>query len=177
MTDVASILSRALVIALAAGLMTACAGKPEDTGEPDAAESDGPVRLTYLKGQEFEKKFYGQLSDEPERMLIEFPGQSSNLSEIPEEVSALLDAAQENGSAIKLVAWDESVRMRSVGLLEIKAVIKGARYLRSLYEIGQAEMRRIQQRKLGDYDVDILFEPATGEIRYIHMVRTTGDDA
>ena len=165
---------RALILAASLG---GCASWPWWSGEAEAEEPvcclppDEPVRLTYLYAEDFNADFYRTLRQQPPRLLVEFPGQDTNINKLPGDIAALVDGAAERGSGIKLVAWDDSVQMRSLGMLEIKAVIEGARYLRALGALSQREMQRLRQRQLGDYDIDLLFEPQTGRLLYLHLQR------
>ncbi|MCH8544439.1 MAG: hypothetical protein LAT61_12780 [Alcanivorax sp.] len=169
-------MTAALILALSM-LLGGCASWPWWSSEAEAEEPvccgnpDEPVRLTYLYAEDFNADFYRSLRQEPARLLVEFPGQETNINKLPADIAALVDGAAERGSGIKLVAWDDNVQMRSLGMLEIKAVIEGARYLRALGALSQREMQRLRQRRLGDYDIDLLFEPDTGRLLYMHLQR------
>ena len=165
------------LIPMACLLLTGCAIWPgsSSTTPPEAApaiaETEGPARMTYLLASDFNAEFYRTLRQQPDRLLIEFPGQDTSINKLPTEIAALIDGAAERGSGVKLVAWDDTVQMRSLGLLEIKAVIEGARYLRALGQLSQREIRRLRQRQLGEYDIDLLFDPHSGRLLYLHLQR------
>lgn len=155
---------------LLAGGIAGCSSRPDTEGAA-AGES---VRLTYVREQQIDRDLITLVREQPDRVVLEFPGQPVNLSELPPDLARLLDVSARHGSGIRLVAWDESVRERSLGMLEIKAAVEGARYLRSLYAMSQQEMQRRRERRLGEYDMDLLFDPHTGNLVYLRMERATG---
>ncbi|WP_111656266.1 hypothetical protein [Isoalcanivorax indicus] len=150
------------------GSVSGCSSRPD---APGAAAGEA-VRLTYVREQQFDHDMIALVREQPERVVVEFPGQPVNLSTLPPDLARLLDLSAQHGSGIRLVAWDESVRERSLGMLEIKAAVEGARYLRSLYAMSQQEMQRRRERRLGDYDVDLLFDPHSGNLVYLRFERS-----
>ncbi|MBZ2188250.1 hypothetical protein K8B33_04030 [Alcanivorax sp. JB21] len=170
-------MNRLALIPLLCLLLAGCAAWPGSSSHtppeasPETAATEGPARITYLFAGDFNAEFYRTLRQQPDRLLIDFPGQDTSINKLPADIAALVDGAAERGSGVKLVAWDDSVQMRSLGMLEIKAVIEGARYLRALGQLSQREMQRLRQRQLGDYDIDLLFDPESGRLLYLHLKR------
>lgn len=159
-----------LTLAALCVLLAGCAGRGDDSPDADVGP-DERIRVTYIEEQSFDDELIDVARRKPADIVVDFPGRMVNLSDLPPDVSRVLDVAAENGSGIRLVPWDESVRSRSLGLLELRAAVRGARYLRDLYQVVRTEMRRLDERHLGDYDVEILFDPHSGALRYLRFNR------
>lgn len=147
-------------------LVTACAGTPDT----DETVTDQAVRMTYVQKQDADEAVLNLARHQPGRIVMDFPGQSVNINQLPADIARLLDACAEHGGAIRLRAWDEDVRER--GMLELRAAVQGARYIRSLYQLSQRELQRRRERRLGDYDIDVLFDPHSGALVYLRFERT-----
>lgn len=159
-----------LTLAALCLLLAGCAGRGDDSPHGEVG-SDDSIRVTYIEKQGFDDELIDVARRKPADIVVDFPGRMVNLSDLPNDVSRVLDVAAGNGSGIRLVPWDESVRSRSLGLLELRAAVRGARYLRDLYQVVRTEMRRLDERHLGDYDIEVLFDPQTGSLRYLRFSR------